>query len=98
MERTIESAGRRLHVFRKVRWAVIFGLLILPAVAMQFTDDVKWTMSDFAFMAILLIGAGVTFEVAAPRVGKPARRALMGAAVVGVVLLIWVEAAVGVFH
>lgn len=98
MERTFEVAGRRLQAFRMVRWAVIFGLLVLPAIAMRLTDEVKWTASDFAFMAVLLIGAGLAFEAAALKVRKPARRTLLGAAIVGVVLLIWVEAAVGIFH
>jgi len=98
MTSTVETAGRRSQAFRIARWVVIFALLILPAIAMRLTDEVKWTASDFAFMAVLLIGAGLTFEAAALKIRKPALRFLFGAGVVGAVLLIWVEAAVGIFH
>lgn len=98
MPTAVESAAGRLRSFRIARWAVIFGLLILPGIAMRFTDEVKWTASDFAFMAVLLIGAGLAYEVGALKVRKPALRTLFGAVIVGAVLLIWVEAAVGIFH
>lgn len=55
---------------------------------MQFTDEVKWTASDFAFMAVLLIRAGLAFEAGALKMVKPALRTLFGAAIVAVVLLI----------
>jgi hypothetical protein len=98
MTSPVESAGRPSQAIRIARWAVILGLLILPAIAMRFTDEVKWTAGDFAFMAVLLIGAGLAFEVGTLKVRKPAPRALLGVALVGAVLLIWVEAAVGIFH
>jgi len=40
-------------------------LLLIPLVAMQFTQEVVWTLSDFVFAGILLFGAGLTFVLIA---------------------------------
>lgn len=79
-------------------WAVIAGLLLLPAVAMQFTEEVAWTATDFVFAAVVLIGAGLLFELAAWRLKTPFYRMIAGAMILGVVLVAWVEGAVGIFH
>lgn len=79
-------------------WGVIAGLLLLPAVAMRFAEEVNWTASDFVFAAVVLIGAGLVFELAAWRLKTPFHRVIAGAMILGVVLVVWVEGAVGIFH
>jgi hypothetical protein len=78
-------------------WGLIATLLLLPLIAMQFTREVAWDAADFAFAGVLLIGAGLAFELAAWRTKARAWRLAIGGALVFVVLLIWAEAAVGVF-
>ena len=39
-------------------------LLLLPLVAMQFTNEVNWTFSDFLVAGILLFGTGGLIELA----------------------------------
>jgi hypothetical protein len=39
-------------------------ILLLPLVAMQFTDEVAWDVADFVFAGILLAGTGLLLEVA----------------------------------
>ena len=34
------------------------GLLLIPFVAMQFTNEVAWTASDFLVMGMLLLSVG----------------------------------------
>jgi hypothetical protein len=46
---------------------VTAALLLVPFVAMQFTDEVAWGAFDFVFAAILLGGAGLLIERAMRR-------------------------------
>ena len=41
---------------------IVVALLFIPLLAMNFTDDVKWTLFDFIIMGILLVGTGLTLE------------------------------------
>ncbi len=79
-------------------WAIIIGLLLLPAVAMRFTSEVNWTAFDFIWAGTLLGGAGLVFELIAWRVKTTFGRLLSAAIILGLVMVVWVEAAVGIFH
>lgn len=71
-------------------------ILLIPLLAMQFTDEVKWDLADFAIIGALLIGAGLIFELVTTRVNtkyRPVIAVMLAAAV----LLIWIELAVGIF-
>jgi hypothetical protein len=81
---------------RLVFLAIGVGLVLLvPWAAMQFTDSVMWNAADFAIAAVLLFGAGSIFLGIAQM--APRRRLLAAAAVLGIVVLIWAELAVGIF-
>jgi hypothetical protein len=97
MTESAETAGRpRGSRWRLVPWAIAAVLLLLPLVAMQFTDDVDWDETDFIVMGALLFGACGAFELAARMTGNTAYRAAVGVAVVGAFLLIWINLAVGI--
>ncbi|MEP0546704.1 MAG: hypothetical protein ABJF88_07225 [Rhodothermales bacterium] len=70
-------------------------MLLLPLIAMQFTDEVDWTGSDFVFAAVLLFGSLGLFELAVRKSGDAAYRAGAGVALAAVFLLVWVNGAVG---
>jgi hypothetical protein len=70
-------------------------ILLLPLIAMQFTDEVNWTVSDFVFAGGLLLGAGVTYELAA-RIGGLAYQAGVVVALGAGILTFWVTGAVGI--
>ncbi len=74
--------------------AVAF-ILLLPLVAMQFTDEVVWDLADFIVAGALLVGTGLTFELAARMTGNTAYRAAVGLAVVAALILVWMNLAVG---
>lgn len=49
--------------WRMVGWGAAAFMLLLPLVAMQFTNEVRWTLSDFVFAAVLIGAVGVIFEL-----------------------------------
>lgn len=71
-------------------------LLLVPLIAMQFSDEVVWTPLDFLFAGVVLSGAGLTFELVSRQGGSLVYRAAVAAAVAAGLLLVWVNAAVGI--
>ncbi len=72
-------------------------LLLIPLVAMQFTNEVNWSLLDFLVMGILLLGAGLAGEVVLRMVKKTDYRFLLLFVILLLFLLIWAELAVGIF-
>lgn len=72
-------------------------LLCIPLVAMQFTNEVVWTVSDFIIAGILLLGTGIVIEVIARNVKEKRARIGMVLGTLVVLFLVWAELAVGVF-
>lgn len=94
---TRDRDGRRGSRKRIATWAgAITFILLIPLLAMQVTDEVAWDIADFIFVGVLLTGTGVTYEVAARTRRTTAYRAAVGIALAATVVLIWMNAAVGV--
>ena len=72
-------------------------LLLIPLIAMQFTKEVNWTLSDFLVAGILLLGTGLMCELVMRTVSKIKYRIAICAAILAAFLLIWIEIAVGIF-
>jgi len=72
-------------------------LLCIPLIAMQFTNEVVWTLSDFVIAGILLVGTGLVIEVVVRNVRDKKARIGMIIGTLVVLLLVWAELAVGVF-
>jgi hypothetical protein len=70
-------------------------LLLIPLVAMQFTSEVVWTLSDFVIAGALLFGTGLTYLLVARLGNNGAYRLAVGVAVMAGLLLIWINLAVG---
>lgn len=75
---------------------VVF-ILLIPLIAMRFTDEVNWTLFDFVVGGALLLGTGLALEFIWRKVTKIEHRIAFGAAILLAFLLIWAELAVGVF-
>ena len=93
---TEDGGGRRGSRWRIAALAAAAFLLLLPLFAMQVTDQVAWDVADFAFFGALLVGAGVTYELAARKTGNTAYRAAVGVALAAAFILVWVNGAVGI--
>jgi hypothetical protein len=76
--------------------AVVTALiLMLPLLAMQFTDEVAWDLTDFAVAGALLFGAGLAYQLLARKTDNVAYRAAVGVAVAAALTLVWANLAVG---
>jgi uncharacterized membrane protein len=71
-------------------------LLTIPLVAMQFTSEVNWTLSDFILMGVLIFTVSSLFVLVARKVQKKSRLAVGAVFLLGF-LWLWAELAVGVF-
>lgn len=85
----------RASWWRKGMWGGAALLLILPAIAMRFTQAVNWTGSDFIFAAILLFGSAGLIDAAARSSRNAAYKAGVAIAVATAFLTIWANGAVG---
>jgi len=72
-------------------------LLMIPLIAMQFTNEVKWSFPDFIVAAVLLLGTGLMCEFVMRKVKKTGYRIAACAMVLTALVLVWLELAVGIF-
>lgn len=83
----------------RVRWAVwggAAGLLMLPAIAMQFTTEVDWTAADFIVMGLMLGAVCGAFEVGVRVARSHAYVVAVGVGAGAGFLLTWANLAVGI--
>ncbi len=81
---------------RVAAWGGAAMLVLLPLVAMRFTQEVHWTPADFAFAVAMLGGVGIAFELAVRASGRVAYRVAAGLALLAAFLLVWINLAVGI--
>jgi len=77
--------------------ATAIAILLIPLIAMKFTNEVNWKIFDFLVAGILLIGTGLTLEFILRKIKTLRYRILFGIALFVVLFLIWAELAVGIF-
>ncbi len=77
--------------------ATAIAILLIPLIAMNFTNDVNWKIFDFLVAGILLVGTGLTLEFILRKIKTLRYRILFGIALFVVLFLIWAELAVGIF-
>jgi hypothetical protein len=70
-------------------------ILLIPFIAMQFTDEVNWTPLDFIAAGVLLLGTGLAIEIMIRKVKRLQYRIVIGAAILLACFVIWAELAVG---
>ena len=75
---------------------VVFAILMIPLIAMQFTNEVNWSLFDFIVMGSLLFGAGIASDFVFRNVVQTKYRIGLIALILFVLLLIWAELAVGI--
>ena len=73
-------------------------ILMIPAIAMQFTGEVKWSLADFTIAAGLLLGIGLSCELVIRKVRITWQRVAICAILLAVLILTWLELAMGIFN
>ena len=87
---------QRKHRWRIALWGAAALVLLLPWVAMQFTEEVAWDLADFVIFGGMLVGACGAFELAAKVTPSKAYRAAVGVALATAFILVWMNLAVGI--
>ncbi len=82
--------------FKAIVLTVAF-LLLVPLIAMQFTNEVNWTLFDFVAAGGLLLGTGLMSELVMRKVKKIQYRIVICVALLVILFLVWIELAVGIF-
>ena len=83
--------------WRLMAWGGAALLFLLPVVLMRFTAEMRWDGADFVAFGGMLLVAGLAGEAVARWAHSRRSRLVLGAAIVLTFLLVWVEAAVGIF-
>ena len=76
---------------------IVLIILLIPLVAMQFTDEVNWSLFDFVIVGALLASTGLVLELGLRMIKNHKTRIIFGLALFIVLILIWLELAVGIF-
>lgn len=76
--------------------AIVGALLLIPLFGNTYVEGWNWSPFDFVFMGILLFGTGLAYELVAKRSATNAYRLATGVALAAALLLVWVNAAVGI--
>ncbi len=85
------------HLRLTILMSIATLLLFIPFIAMFFTKEVNWGLFDFVMAAVLLYGTGLLFELVLRKVRKPVYRIVICAVILVLLLVIWIELAVGIF-
>jgi hypothetical protein len=84
---------RRLTIFLSI--AAI--LLLIPFLAMQFSDEVSWSLFDFLIAGFLFVSSAFLIDFILNKVRKKSYRILLSLVVLLLLVILWVELAVGIF-
>ena len=72
-------------------------LLLIPLIAMQFTQEVNWTIGDFFVAGIILFCTAFGIELILRVVKNQKARIAFATATILLLIVVWIELAVGLF-
>lgn len=85
------SARERLAV-----WGGAAALMVLPVLAVRSIEELTSDPGDFMFLAIMLAGVGIAYELSARVTDRNAYWAGVGLALAAALLSVWINLAVGI--
>lgn len=95
---TVSTSSRATDLgrWRLALWALLGVLLLLPAIAMLFTDEVRWTGADFIAAAAIFAVVGCAIELIVRLIDQAVLRIALVCGVILAALAIWADGAVGI--
>lgn len=92
------NTGKDVSIYKFIAGlAFTIGLLLLiPFVAMQYTNEVVWTLSDFIIAGTFFFGTGLSYKLITRKSVKATYRIAIGFALFTGLFLLWVNGAVGI--
>ncbi|AKM09780.1 hypothetical protein [Croceicoccus naphthovorans] len=85
------------NLWRIAGWTLATFILLVPAVAMRFTPDVRWDAGDFVVMASMLLVVGGAIEGIVRYVPSTSvTKWGLAAAALLIFLAVWAELSVGI--
>jgi len=80
-----------------ITFGTVLAILSIPLIAMQFTKEVNWDLSDFIIMGLLLSVTGLAIEFVTRKIKSFNLKIVLTAVILFLLFLIWAELAVGIF-
>ena len=97
----VESTDKSSDWFRNNQslalWGSVVIILLIPLIAMQFTDEVNWDFMDFLVAGALLTFAALAYDLASRKLSNARIRMAIGIVILATLLIVWIELAVGLF-
>jgi hypothetical protein len=85
------------HERLKYTLLTVAAPLLIPLVAMKFTDEVSWSIADFVVAGVLLLGTGLLFDFIIRKTKNMRYRIILSVVLLIALLVVWAELAVGIF-
>ena len=71
--------------------SIVVCILLIPLIAMQFTDEVNWTLVDFIIGGIVLFGFGFLIDLVLSKLKTSRHKVLIITILILILILIWME-------
>lgn len=76
---------------------IVAAILLIPFIAMQFTNEVNWNLFDFILMGALLLTTATGIEIVTRKVKSSKLKIVLTIVILLLLFLAWAELAVGIF-
>ena len=74
--------------------SIVLSILLIPFIAMFYSEEVRWDLADFLIMGVLLFTAGLALDYVIRKNSK--KKVFLIVSIVLIFLLTWAELAVGI--
>lgn len=98
MHEQVKTADSDSNVFKSLLNSLIvaISLLLIPFIAMQFTNEVEWSFSDFVMGGALIFATGMAYQFVRSKSEKLLYRIAFGITIFTSLLIVWSNLAVGI--